>query len=401
MRLSDSELETLLLADESDRVERKESFRGDAPEKVRQAVCSFANDLPGHRTPGVVFIGLRDDGSPAGTPITDELLLQLADMRSDGNIQPIPTLTVEKRTLRGTELAVVMVQPSDAPPVRYKGRIYIRTGPRRDIASAQDERILSERRRSRALPFDVQPLPFAVLEDLHRRTFEEEYLPNVVSADALAANHRTYEERLASCRMIESVEGATPTVLGALVLGITPRELVPCSYVQFLRFEGTELDTQILDEAVIDGRIADVISKLDDKLKAHLSVRVDLVSEDKEQRQANYPLAALQQLTRNAIMHRSYEATNAPVRISWFSDRIEIVNPGGPYGIVTRENFGKPGLTDYRNPHVAEAMKALGYVQRFGVGIATARKLLAANGNPPPHFEVSGTHVLVAVRERA
>jgi ATP-dependent DNA helicase RecG len=97
-------------------------------------------------------------------------------------------------------------------------------------------------------------------------------------------------------------------------------------------------------------------------------------------------------------MHRSYEGTNAPVRLTWFSDRIEIVNPGGPYGIVTAANFGQPGVTDYRNPHLAEAMKVLGYVQRFGVGIATARRLLADNSNPAPEFEPRDTHVLVTIR---
>ncbi|WP_442866881.1 ATP-binding protein [Acidovorax sp. NCPPB 4044] len=100
-------------------------------------------------------------------------------------------------------------------------------------------------------------------------------------------------------------------------------------------------------------------------------------------------------------MHRTYEATHAPVRVTWFNDRIEIVSPGGPYGIVNAGNFGQPGITDYRNPHLAEALKVLGYVQRFGVGITTARRLLADNGNPPPEFEVSATHVLVTVRRSA
>ncbi len=99
--------------------------------------------------------------------------------------------------------------------------------------------------------------------------------------------------------------------------------------------------------------------------------------------------------------HRSYEATNAPIRLTWFSDRLEIINPGGPYGIVNAANFGQPGVTDYRNPHLAEALKVLGFVQRFGVGIATARRLLAENGNPAPVFEPRETHVLVTVRRPA
>ena len=49
-------------------------------------------------------------------------------------------------------------------------------------------------------------------------------------------------------------------------------------------------------------------------------------------------------------MHRTYEATNMPIRVYWFNDRIEVISPGGAFGVVTAANFGQPGLTDYRNP---------------------------------------------------
>jgi ATP-dependent DNA helicase RecG len=398
MRLTDQELEYLLDDLESDRAERKESFNGDSPEKVRQAVCAFSNDLPGHKRAGVVFIGANDDGILVGLKITDEMMRALADIRSDGNIQPIPSMSVEKRSLRGGELVVITVVPADAPPVRYKGRTYIRTASRRDIASQQDERILNERRRHRNLPFDLQPITFAAMQELSRGVFESEYLPNAVSADALQANHRSYEERLSACRMVSGIDSPIPTLLGCLVLGDRPRDLVPCAYVQFLRLDGVELDAPIIDEAAIDGRLGEMLDRVDDKIKASISTAVNIHSSDTEKRHADYPLSALQQLVRNAVMHRSYEATNAPVRFTWFSDRIEIVNPGGPFGIVTRENFGQDGVTDYRNPHLAEAMKVLGYVQRFGVGIPTARRLLAENGNPAPEFEPRDTHVLVTIR---
>ncbi len=115
MNLSDAELEALLSEPESDRVERKESFRGDVPEKARQAICAFANDLPSYRKPGVVFIGAKDDGSPSGLAVTDELLLQLANIRTDGNILPLPSMTVENRILKGASMAVITVMPADAP----------------------------------------------------------------------------------------------------------------------------------------------------------------------------------------------------------------------------------------------------------------------------------------------
>ena len=46
------------------------------------------NDLPNHQKPGVLFIGVNDDGTCANISVTDELLRTLSDMRSDGNIAP-------------------------------------------------------------------------------------------------------------------------------------------------------------------------------------------------------------------------------------------------------------------------------------------------------------------------
>jgi len=113
---SDAEFEAMLADLESDLAERKETFNGEAPAKVREAICAFANDLPDHRRPGVVFVGVHDRGTPSHLAITDELLLKLADTKSDGNIVPPPTLTVAKRRLCGADVAVITVLPADSPP---------------------------------------------------------------------------------------------------------------------------------------------------------------------------------------------------------------------------------------------------------------------------------------------
>jgi len=374
---TDEELERLLGELESDRVERKQSFKGDAPTTVREAVCAFANDLPGHGKPGVVFIGASDDGSPAtGFAVSDELLRQLADIKTDGNIVPPPALLVEKRHLSGSDVAVITVWPCDTPPVRFRGRIHVRWGPRRGLASAQDERILNERRRHHDRPFDIQPVAEATLDDLDRLRFEQEYLPSAVARDVLAANDRTYAQRLAASKLVLSDAEPRPTVLGLLVIGMSPTDWLPGAYTQFLRIAGSDLTAPVADEEEIHGTIGDQIRRVEEKLEAHNLRRVRFSDTVQEERAEAFPMDALRQLLRNALMHRSYEATNAPVRVYWFDDRIEIHNPGGPFGSVTPENFGRPGLTDYRNPNLAEALRALGYVQRFGAGIAIARKAL-------------------------
>jgi ATP-dependent DNA helicase RecG len=384
---------------ESDLAERKQAWAGNAPDKARQAVCAFANDLPNHQQDGVVFIGANDDGSPANIEVTDRLLLTLADIKTDGKTVPPPTLTVEHRILKGAPMAVITVTPSDTPPVRFEGRIWIRVGPRRGLASAQDERILNEKRRHHDKNFDSHPIADCPISELNRVVFENEFLPQAIAADVLMANRRSYEERLASLGMIASIDDPTPTVTGILTLGTSPRSWVPCAYVQFLRIRGTQWGDPIADEQEIDGTIDLVLRRLDEKIKANLSVAVDFTSgSTTEIRSSPYPLSALQQLTRNAVMHRTYEGTNAPVRVYWFDDRIEISNPGGPYGTVTPENFGRPGVSDYRNPSIASVLKTFGFVQRFGFGIAEARRALESNGNPPPVFEVEPAIVLATIR---
>jgi ATP-dependent DNA helicase RecG len=143
-----SELEGLLADLESDRVERTISLTDH--DKFSEAICSFANDMPNSGKPGYLFIAATPDGKASGAVITDELLQQLAAIRSDGNIQPLPVMNVQKWQLGGGEMAVVEVFPSDLPPVRYRGRTCIRVGPRRAQASPAEERSLSERRIDRA-----------------------------------------------------------------------------------------------------------------------------------------------------------------------------------------------------------------------------------------------------------
>ena len=385
---------------ETDRIEFKANLSGSAPDRIREAICAFANDLPNHgkEKPGLIFIGVNDDRTIVGAPVTDTLLMQLADMKTDGNIVPPPSLTVQKRLLRDKEVAVITVQPSDSPPVKYKGAICIRIGPRRGIATTQDERILNEKRRYGERPFDLLPVSSAEISDLNLAYFEHEYLPKAFSAEVLGANDRNLHEQLAATKMIDAADRPTPTVLGMLILGKNPQNFLYGAYVQFLRINGVEYADEIIDSAEIRGAIPNLIHRLGDKLVAHNRVAVDFTSGPLEKRTALYPMEAVEQITKNAIMHKTYEGTNAPVRVYWFNDRIEVLNSGGPYGDATTENFGQPGITSYRNPNLAEAMKTLRYVQRFGVGIPLARRLLKTAGHPNLEFEANGTYIRATIR---
>ena len=124
-------VEELLKSKETFRVERTTSTTD--KDKFGEAVCAFANDMPDAGKPGYLLIGANDDGSRNGLKATDDLLKKFAAIRSDGNVLPIPTLSVDSVSFADGDVIVVEVQPSDQPPVRYRGRTWIRVGPRRDI----------------------------------------------------------------------------------------------------------------------------------------------------------------------------------------------------------------------------------------------------------------------------
>jgi ATP-dependent DNA helicase RecG len=86
--ITENQLKQLLSDLESDRVERTVSTS--KTDKFAEAVCAFANDFPNHGQPGYLLIGVDDNGAPNGLRVTDDILKNLAALRSDGNIQPMP-----------------------------------------------------------------------------------------------------------------------------------------------------------------------------------------------------------------------------------------------------------------------------------------------------------------------
>ena len=381
---------------ESDRVERTISTTN--TEKFREAICAFANDMPDHRRPGYLLVGVSDEGTVVGAKVSSELLETLAARRDDGRIQPMPTMNVAKVDMGGgIAVAVVEVFPSDSPPVRASGRVCIRVGPRKAIATAEEERRLTERRISRSRSFDQRPCIGTHLADLLLDTFVTLYLPRVVAADVLAQNQRTVDDRLASLRFLDPVQKA-PTNGAIILFGLDPLSHIPAACIQFVRFDGPDLAAPVLDSKRLSGNLITQLQELDNLLPIQIRVARTPLDGLRFEEEPDYPLPALRELVLNAIMHRSYEGTNAPVRINWFADRVEIQNPGGLYGQVTPQNFGR--VADYRNPLLAEAMSALGYVDRYGAGVARARSALQKNGNPPPEFVFEPEFVSVTVRTR-
>ena len=377
-------LQKILSDTESYHIEK--TVATDNMDKFSQAICAFSNDVADSKKKGYLLIGVRDNGELAGLQVDDKLLLQISNIRTDGNILPQPVMTVEKFSFAQGDVLVVEVTPSQVPPVRYRGRIWVRVGPRKSIATEAEEKLLTERRLSNIRTFDAMPCLGTTLEDLDITLFKKEYLSKAVAEDILQEDKRTIEEQMASLGLYD-LRYQCPTNAAIVLFGNNPERFLHGAYIQYVRFKGLDRAGDIINEHKFSGNLCKVLPRIDVFVETSIAQKRPIpISVLREKTVSKYPYWATRELLMNAIMHRDYES-NAPVAFYEYDDRIEIQNAGGLYGKVSANNF--PNVSDYRNPFIAEAMKVLGYVNRFSRGVYRVQKELEENGNRKASFDFS------------
>lgn len=379
-----NEIRALLNDIENDRVERTISTTN--TDKFGQAICAFANDLPNHKQPGYLFLGVADDGTIQGVDVTDDLLKNLAAIRTDGNIQPQPSMVVEKVSFSERNIVMIEVQPAIFPPVRYKGRVWVRVGPRKAVANDADEHILLERRSANVQTFDSTPCFGASVDDLDLQVFKHIYLPKAMPDEVVESDKRDIKEQMQALGFYD-LKFDCPTYAGILFFGKNVERFLGGAYVQYVRFKGKGRAGEIMTEHKFTGNLCKILPELDTFIKATIANRRPIpVSAAREENVVDYPYWATRELLMNAICHRDYTG-NGPIQFYQYDNRIEILNPGGLYGKANPSNF--PRVNDYRNLVVAEGMKVLGFVNRFSRGVLQVQDQLEENGNGLPEFDLS------------
>ena len=382
--ITKDEIQALLHSTETYRVERTTST-GDM-DKFQEAICAFANDLPNSRKKGYLILGAYDNGTLSGLKVTDDLLKKIAAIRSNGNILPIPVMSVDRYQFPEGDLLVAEVSPSDLPPVRYRGRTFIRIGPRRDIATEAEERILAERRMSFMATFDTMPCLAAKLSDINTDLLRTKYLTPLLGNELVESDTRSIEEQMAAVGMYDT-EHQCPTYAAVVLFGHKPRRYMPGLYVQYVRFKGEDVTSEVENEMQLEGNYCELLPRLESLLELSVIKKKPVfVSILREEMVSNYPYTAIRELLLNACMHRDMQS-NTPLRFYEFANHLEILNAGGLYGNARPENF--PGVNDYRNPLVASAMKTMGYVNMFNRGVGQVQTDLKENGNQPAEFNVN------------
>jgi ATP-dependent DNA helicase RecG len=247
---------------------------------------------------------------------------------------------------------------------------------------------------SSAKTFDALPCLGCSMADIDLNAFYI-YRSMAVAAEVIRENHRTLEEQMASLRFYD-LQSHCPTYAGIICFGVNSPYWLPGSYIQFLRINGDTLADEVANQGRVIGSLQAMIMELNARITATNTMKTRKINTYQEKLLPDYSELVLRELLYNAIMHRDYES-NAPIRFYWYNNHVEVQNAGGLYGNVNKNNYTTQN--DYRNPVVAETLRVMGYVNRFGSGISRAITLSRENGNPEMEFEFEPTHSKVTIKK--
>jgi ATP-dependent DNA helicase RecG len=365
------DLAVLLQREEGKTLEFKRDLS--SPDKVLQALIAFANTAG-----GILVIGVENRTKEV-RGVSDPLLEEerLASLIAD-RIEPRLVPNVEIVAWRSVQAVVVEIYPSSARPHWLKNLgpeqgVFVRIGSTNRRADAL--LIQEMRRMARNETYDESPLAHLDSEALDFRVAAELF-PQRKSVDRAALETlralTRHERRL------------VPTVGGLLLFGKEPEREFPDAWIQCGRFTGTDKSV-LADSVECHGILSRAVDAAYDFVKKH-AVYPAKISGLKRTDAPNIPLRAVRELLVNAVVHADYAQQGAPVRVSIFSDRVEIENPGVLLAGLTLEDI-KHGVSKLRNRVIGRVFKELGYIEQWGSGIQRALSECRQAGLPEPAFQ--------------
>lgn len=116
----------------------------------------------------------------------------------------------------------------------------------------------------------------------------------------------------------------------------------------------------------------------------------------------DYPIAVINELVKNAILHRDYDIEGAPIYMEINDDAIIIKSPGyavPPIKLSQIANFNAPSLS--RNPKIMFVFDALNLAEQRGLGFMTVRELPEKYGFPLPIVSYEEPYLVITLPRNA
>ena len=327
-----------------------------------KTVSAYAN----YGTGEIVF-GITDDGRKTGVLNPVDACLNLENKIND-SLKPVPDYKIE---IREESLIVLTVYEGIYKPYLYKGKAYKRN----DSATIEVERLEYNR---------------LILEGCNQ-SFEE-----TVSID----QNLTFQQLEKKFIDTMGITKLNIDILKTLELysdknGFNNAAALLADKNSFkgidiIRF-GDSID-EIMDREFFDG--ISVISQLEKSTQMFWKYYQYEKIEGSERKIIDkVPEKAFREAIANALVHRMWDI-NAAIKVSMYSDRIEISSPGDLPAAISEEEYLNGQISILRNPIIGNVFFRLKYIEKFGTGILRINRAYA-NALIKPSYQIFSNSIKV------
>lgn len=372
-------------------------FRGSRPVSPRRddladEIAAFANS-----DGGVLLCGVSDAGEVQGMSRAqlDALERVLIEICRDLIKPPLVVDLFRTELEDGKPFLGINVERGyaqhDSP-----GGSYERFGSSKRKMTSDDRMRLAQRRgQARFLWFDKQPV-----EGTGFGTLEKELWRPLLSVEGAA------DPRLGLAKMgllTPAHEGeARATVAGVLLCTSNPETWLPNACITATRYRGLDRASGQIDAQTITGPLNRQIAE--GVAFAVRNMQVAAIKMPARLDQPQYSERAIFEALVNAVAHRDYSVQGSRIRLSMFSDRLEIQSPGSLPNNLTVEELGyrqstrNELLTSHLGRMSAEGVKGaqdrLFLIERRGDGIPIIQRETREVSGKAPAFRLVGTSEL-------
>ena len=348
-------------------------------QSIAESMVAFANTEG-----GTLVIGVDKDGKAASKKVeSDELEKALKEADAACN-PPVVVGNWETVELDEDKSAyTIRVPRSIELHALSDGRVLIRSGIKNRPLGGQE--ILKLASAKSTGDFESEVVPGATKDDLNRKMIDE-YLEKRAERSKRPYNGKV-DDLLKEIGAVNS-EGK-PTVAGILLFSEYPQHWLPQSGVVFAKFVGKTPRGEnglagYSRREEITGPLSKVIESSWNLIWSEMAVSAVVKGLEREET-FEYPQFAVREAIVNSICHRDYRLKGRRIEIRMYSDRLEVISPGGLPGFITVENIVDEHFS--RNPRIVNGLFQWGYIEELGLGIDRMMEVMKQAGHKPPSFD--------------
>ena len=359
------QLDILLQEGEGTMLEYKERLST----SFARELVALANTLGGR-----ILLGVRDDGTVVGINDSNDLRARIQDISR--NCDPPVQILAEPVG----NVIVVTVRESNAKPVQCREGFFWRQGAVTQKLSRNEIRDFF--RTEGVIRFDLSINPrFRYPED-----FDQDKFNAWLELSGITRQPGT-EDVLVNIEVAECSGGKLLfRNAGVLFFAKNVRYFFNQAYITCLLAMGTD-KAHVLDRKDFDGG---TVADIEDAMRfiernTRTAWRIEGL---RRENIPEYPMKALREAITNAVMHRDWFVEGANVFVELYTDRIEVISPGGLPKGMTLADLGRKSIR--RNALIADLLHRIEFIEKAGTGIRRIRDEVREQGCPEPVFENNG-----------